>query len=743
MDSSNILTINWHQQAHEALLKGTYFEAIKLYETAIEAEPNQKSYYWHLGLLLLLDGKEEEAQTTWLFGMSDGTEAEVEEWTLDLLKVLETEVKRQEKLEEYTIAWAIRQHIREIEPTNLINLLCLIQLSIKLEIYNREEIISDEFIQFLESGIGVELDFAILMEILKQVLDYDSLDPFSLKLAKACTPYIKDNQTFIKILLITSFKLSATKHRPDISIKFAEICLDLEPNNIEVLLELAAAYQDNGDTDKGIEVAKKSYLLLENVPHLLLANYMILRGLMHAGRCDSEEGNTFLERHKSLLTSLFELQPMDLNQKTTMRLFSTPFFFPYVKDNPKSNRYFNQQVAQICQKNVLRYAKGKLEQLNEQFPKTPKTELVPDKLKIGYISSCFRKHSVGWLSRWLFEHHDQDKFELYGYLINAKGRDDDLQRWFVSKIYKSHQFTPGSSEMLDRIYEDNLDILVDLDSITLDVCAEIMAIKHVPVQVTWLGWDASGLPSIDYFIADPYVLPKNAQDNYNETIWRLPQTYVAVDGFEVSTPTIRRDLLDIPNDVIIYLSAQSGYKYNFNTVRLQMQIMKEVPNSYFLIKDLINSEVVQDYFTEIAEEVGVNPDRLRKMPIFATSPIHRANLQIADVVLDTYPYNGATTTMETLWMCIPMVTRVGQQFAARNSYTMMMNAGITEGIAWSDEEYVEWGIRLGKDEKLRQEISWKLRKSRQTAPLWNAKQFTREMEKAYEQMWQIYIEGGS
>ena len=94
-------------------------------------------------------------------------------------------------------------------------------------------------------------------------------------------------------------------------------------------------------------------------------------------------------------------------------------------------------------------------------------------------------------------------------------------------------------------------------------------------------------------------------------------------------------------------------------------------------------------------------------------------------------------------MCIPMVTRVGQQFAARNSYTMMMNAGITEGIAWSDEEYVEWGIRLGKDEKLRQEISWKLRKSRQTAPLWNAKQFTREMEKAYEQMWQIYIEGGS
>jgi predicted O-linked N-acetylglucosamine transferase (SPINDLY family) len=94
-------------------------------------------------------------------------------------------------------------------------------------------------------------------------------------------------------------------------------------------------------------------------------------------------------------------------------------------------------------------------------------------------------------------------------------------------------------------------------------------------------------------------------------------------------------------------------------------------------------------------------------------------------------------------MCIPMVTRVGQQFAARNSYTMMINAGITEGIAWNDEEYVEWGIRLGKDESLREQIYWKLRQSRQTAPLWNGKRFTREMEKAYEGMWQRYIEGGS
>ncbi|NEO03132.1 MAG: O-linked N-acetylglucosamine transferase, SPINDLY family protein, partial [Moorea sp. SIO3I7] len=95
-------------------------------------------------------------------------------------------------------------------------------------------------------------------------------------------------------------------------------------------------------------------------------------------------------------------------------------------------------------------------------------------------------------------------------------------------------------------------------------------------------------------------------------------------------------------------------------------------------------------------------------------------------------------TLETLWMGIPLVTRVGEQFVARNSYTMMMNAGITEGIAWTDDEYIEWGIRLGKDPALRQQISWKLRQSRQTAPLWNGKEFTREMEKAYLEMWRNY-----
>jgi predicted O-linked N-acetylglucosamine transferase (SPINDLY family) len=291
----------------------------------------------------------------------------------------------------------------------------------------------------------------------------------------------------------------------------------------------------------------------------------------------------------------------------------------------------------------------------------------------------------------------------------------------------------------EQIQADEIDILVDLDSLTYNLNSQVMCLKPAPIQITWLGMDASGIPSIDYFIADPYVLPENAQNYYSEKIWRLSNTYLAIDGFEVGTPTLRRENLGIPNDAIIYLTVQSGLKRHPDTIRLQLEIIKAVPNSYLLIKGFANSEIIQNLFKSLSDEIGINSEKLIFLPQDPDEETHRANLQIADVVLDTYPYNGATTTLEVLWSGIPLVTKVGEQFAARNSYTFLKNAGIDDGIASTNEEYIQLGIKLGTDEKLRQKIATKLKKSRFTAPLWNAQQFTQEMEQAYQQMYAHYI----
>jgi predicted O-linked N-acetylglucosamine transferase (SPINDLY family) len=414
-------------------------------------------------------------------------------------------------------------------------------------------------------------------------------------------------------------------------------------------------------------------------------------------------------------------------------LLISPFFFPYLGDNVQENRFFRNQISQLFQKNIHANLAPDL-----QFIHSPKPQ-EPAKIRIGYIASTLRKHSVGWLSRWLFHYHDRNSFHINLYLINQDMEDTFMQNFFRCKVDVTYTFRNEAPTIAKQIKDDEIDILIDLDSLTLDTGCQVMALKPAPIQVTWLGWDASGIPAIDYYIIDPYVLADNAQQYYSETLWRLPQTYVAVDGFEVGTPTLKRADLDIPDDAVTFFSAQVGYKRHPDTIKLQLQIIKEVPNSYFLIKGIGDKGIIRDYFGKLAEEVGVNPDRLRFVDRDGDELTHRANLGIADVVLDTYPYNGATTTLETLWMGIPMVTRVGEQFAARNSYTFMKNAGIEEGIAWTDEEYVEWGIRLGKDRALRWEIAGKLRASRQTSPLWNAKKFTQEMENAYRQMWAKYL----
>ena len=733
---------DWQEKTDRLLLQGNYVQAAKLYEQAIEDEPSVKSHYWQLGLMLLLQGQEVEAQTTWLLAMAEGESEEIECWTEELIEVLQIEADRQRDLGNYVVAWAIRQHIREINPTNINNLLHSIGLSTMLETYTGEELADIGVIELLKSETANSVDFDLLMQVLKNVLERAPFYPSSFDLTEASTAHVKDPPTFLSILIPFVCKISYSAKKFALAARFTELALRVSPQNPEILGTLSSFYQDCNEHTKGIETAKLCYSVMEDLANKVYANFLIMRGLMGSGGY-WDKFSLAMETQKSLLAALIEEQPTSLNQSANLGLFVSVFFFPYFQDIPQENIQIRRQVTQLAQLNVENYAKEKVERCRQRRSPLLKIDPPSKRLKIGYLSHCLRSHSVGWLARWVFEYRDRDRFEVNAYLLGSEMSRDNLEDWYISKVDKAYKLGLDSFEAAEKIYEDEIDILVDLDSITLSNSCQTMALKPAPVQVTWLGWDASSMPTIDYYIADPYVLPESAQEYYTEKIWRLPQTYIAVDGFEVGTPTLRRDQLDIGSDAVIYLSAQRGYKYNPNTARLQMQIIKAVPNSYFLIKGLADQESIKKFFVEVAESEGVGADRLRFLALAGSEAEHRANLGIADVVLDTYPYNGATTTMETLWMGVPLVTRVGEQFAARNSYTMMMNAGISEGIAWTDEEYVEWGIRLGKDPVLRQQVSWKLRQSRQTAPLWNGKQFTREMEKAYEQMWQIYVESGN
>jgi predicted O-linked N-acetylglucosamine transferase (SPINDLY family) len=704
-------------------------EASEFYETAISVDETVVNNYWYLGISYLLAGREEDAQAAWFIPFSSASEAETDIYTKELLAILDREAKARSEASYLEDAWLLRQHLRIIELENIENILQLVILADSLDRLNVALLNEWQIDELLSSASIGDIEDDLLERTITIILQ-SIRNSFGLRLINSCLQLTTDARLIIisKLVKIAFQLFYQQPNIAEFSIKIVEICQSLLPNNLEIRHILSCFYSGVDLHSQAMTNAEYYYQHTSSL-NKLFGSYLVQRAFLTAGNW-----NSYLERideHRQLLNDTILNLSGEAQEYQIQTLVASSFFNPYLEDSPRVNRPLQNKVATIYQDNLVpAIFKSELEEISL------KKEI--GVLRIGYLASTLREHSVGWLSRWLFHHHDQQSFQVFIYCVNQTPNDTFNHKWFRDKVDVSYYFDNNLCEVIAQIKADEIDILIDLDSLTFDLSCVVMAYKPAPVQATWLGWDASGIPAIDYFIADPYVLPDDAQDYYQEKIVRLPQTYLAVDGFEVGIPSLNRQELDIPNDAVIYFSSQNGYKRHPDNIRCQMRIIKVVPDSYLLIKGKSDPQMIRDLFGKIAEEEGVSLERLRFLGSAPDEATHRANLAIADIVLDTFPYNGATTTLETLWMGIPMVTQVGQQFAARNSYTFMLNAGIEEGIAWSEEEYIEWGIKLGLDRDLRDKIAGKLRSGRTTAPVWNAKQFTLDMEQAYRDMWAKY-----
>jgi predicted O-linked N-acetylglucosamine transferase (SPINDLY family) len=710
-------------------LRNDLKKAIEYYETAIETDESIAENYYHLGLALLLSEQEEEAQMVWLLGTENATPDE--DYDQKLGKILEEEANHQEKQQNYFQAWIIRHHLHQVCPLDFNNLVQIVYLSLHLKMLSIETLAELDFWELLDAKPKLDITDNQILQLSQNVLASEIPFEESIEFTSRLLPYIYDKQSCLDTLIYVAERSNFERSEQIIN----QLCLVVDPHSLSAKGCLSQMLSKAGRHQEAIQLAR-DLPSSDNLSDRVVSYQLLLGAVMQAAGQWREIESLYAE-YQQVLDKLVAEDPRDLPSLTQSFLCCAYFFSAYLSDTPKVTHLKQNQALKLYQENIC-HAKA---DLVEKFQPHSKANHNHKKLKIGYISACLRQHSVGWLARSLIQHHDRDSFELYGYFPWFE-KNDFLQQWYATQMHKSFRaeldYWGDHTVIAEEIYKDEIDILIDLDSLTVSNTCSLLSLKPAPVQVTWLGWDASGLPAIDYYIADPYVLPENAQEYYSEKIWRLPNTYIGIDGFESYLATLERSELGIPNDAIIYFSSQQSRKRHPETVRSQMKIIKQVPNSYFLIKGLADQNNIQQLFYDHAEVEGVEFDRLRFLPLTQTEAEHRANLAIADVVLDTYPYNGATTTMEVLWMGIPMVTRVGEQFVSRNGYTMMINAGVTEGIAWNADEYVEWGIRFGKEPLLRQEVAWKLRRSRQTSPLWNGRQFAREMEKAYTQMWEIY-----
>ncbi len=635
--------MSWHSQVEPAIIQGDFWQVSQFYQELIEREPLEISHYWYLGLAYLLEAREEEAQTTWLFVLSQGDEQEMTAWTADLVNILHGEAQRQVKLKNWQLSWVIRQHIYQINPDNLENLLYLVLLEIKLEYFYPQKLKDWQIVDLINSNKLETFDINLLLDTIYKLLDWPAQEVLDIIITLL---KIESQQSAIlKIIEQHIEKIYYTDKTNAVILTLS--CLDIIPDRLLLLYKIHQYYIETGNFDLALETANKIKNLSNDKAAKLDGIYLLLYTELLAGNWLNIDNKT-QEYYQAIQNNLERCQCPMRNQAEVISITSP---LAYLKDDLVGNRWLSNQLAKLFQEAVRK-------KINHVITKYNKPKDVNKKLNIGYIAHTLRRHSVGFLSRWLIHYHQRDDFNIHLYLVNQV-EDDITERWFKNKVDKYDNLPANPQIIAEKINQDNIDILVDLDSITHDVTCGVMALKTAPIQITWLGLDATGIPAIDYFLVDNLVLEKNAQEFYQEKLWRLPNCYLAVDGFEIGTPTLTREDLNIPADAITYLTLQVGLKRNPATIRLQMQIIKAVPNSYLLIKGAGSEKLIKDLFISIAKEEGIDENRLRFFSGVAKEEIHRANLQIADVVLDTYPYSGATTTLETLWMGIPVVTKVG------------------------------------------------------------------------------------
>ncbi|MGD0390621.1 MAG: tetratricopeptide repeat protein, partial [Tepidisphaeraceae bacterium] len=363
----------------------------------------------------------------------------------------------------------------------------------------------------------------------------------------------------------------------------------------------------------------------------------------------------------------------------------------------------------------------------------------PDRrLRIGYVSPDFRQHVVGQNLSPLLREHDHGQMEIFCYsnLVRA----DTLTGQFRSyaDVWRSIVGL-SDSQAVDLIRQDRIDILVDLALHMANSRLAVFAHKPAPVQATFAGYPGStGLDTIDYRLTDPYLDPPGLNDQfYSETSIRLPDSFWCYEP--VVTELAVNPLPAQTAGHVTFGCLNNFCKVNEPVLRLWAQVLKTVDRSRLMIlcPEGNHRQALQD----LLQREGISPDRIE---LVAARPrlqylelYHRI-----DLGLDSFPYNGHTTSLDSCWMGVPVVTLVGQTVVGRAGLSQLTNLGLPELIAQTPQQYVQIATDLAEDLPRLAELRRTLRPRMQASPLMDAPRFARNIEAAYRQMWRNWCAMG-
>ncbi|MDP1680622.1 MAG: tetratricopeptide repeat protein [Burkholderiales bacterium] len=393
------------------------------------------------------------------------------------------------------------------------------------------------------------------------------------------------------------------------------------------------------------------------------------------------------------------------------------------------------EQLQCAQRNAARIQAN----VQMRYEHTPPTDW-PARIKIGYLSYDYRQHPVAFLIGELFALHHRKEFEVFALAI---GPDDHSPTRQNIKDTCDHfvDLVPLSrTEAAAKIKELGIHVLVDLTGYTTGARTEILALHPAPVQVNWLGYPGTmGAAYIEYIIADLTIIPPELACYYSEAVVRMPDCYQINDRRRpIAEHTPSRADCGLPEDAVVFCSFNHTHKITAEMFALWMQILQETPNSVLWL--LESNALASDNLRLAAQAHGVDPARIIMAPK-KPLPEHMARYRVADLALDTFPYNSHTTASDALWVGCPLITCMGETFASRVAASLLRAAHLPECVAHSFEEYAALVIKLATNRELLSSLRARLTLHRSTVPLFDAPTLVRNLESAYVRMLEQWMSG--
>jgi predicted O-linked N-acetylglucosamine transferase (SPINDLY family) len=380
----------------------------------------------------------------------------------------------------------------------------------------------------------------------------------------------------------------------------------------------------------------------------------------------------------------------------------------------------------------------------ETLPRPPIAEPPPatqrDRLRIGYFSADLHNHATMHLLAGVLECHDRDAFEIHAFSYGPEIEDAMRARICatVDHFHECARLSDGA--IIATARKAGIDIAVDLKGYTQDARLAPFAARLAPVQVSYLGYPGTvGADFLDYILADATVLSLDQQRFYDEKIIHLPDSYQANDDRRVIAPdTSSRAESGLPVDGFVYCCFNNAYNITPEIFASWMRILAAVPGSVLWL--LTNDSDSIARLRGVAEVQAIDPARLVFGPSLPSAR-HLARHRLADLFLDTLPYNAHTTASDALWAGLPVLTQMGQAFAGRVAASLLNAVGLPEMITRDAAAYEALAIAIGRDAARAAALKAKLTAAIPTAPLFNTPRFTRHLEGAYRMMWQRHAAG--